>query len=131
MAKTTSKSKTNYFSVYKSTNRWKTNRERKLAKVLKNNPNCTSTQEALKTVLKYRRKKPSGQGGWSKTNIRIAMLFKQFTGRASHDLFSSNPKVQAAALAMHPKKPLKPVDGKVSFSLGARAHNQYGTRVWG
>lgn len=130
MAKSTSKSKQGYYSNYKANNRWKTNRERKLKKLLKLHPNDKCLEEALKNI-KYRRKKPLGTGGWSKTSIRVAQLFKQFTGMASHDLFSSNPKVQSAALALRGRRQYQQPEGKVSFTLGARAHDKWGTLVWG
>jgi hypothetical protein len=105
------------------------NRKRKLLKQLKLQPNNEQLKDAL-TNIKYRRKTPKGQE-WSKTQIHIAKLFKQFTGRADWDLFSSNPKVQAAAIAMHSKKDFSNLpQGKVSFTLGARAHDGQGNLVW-
>jgi hypothetical protein len=106
------------------------NRKRKLLKLLKQQPNNEQIKDAL-TNIKYRRKTPKTKE-WSKTDIHTAKLFKLFTGRADWDLFSSNPKVQAAAIAMHSKKDFtKLPEGKVSFSLGARAHDKYGNLVWG
>ena len=106
------------------------NRKQKLLKLLKQQPNNQQIQDALVNI-KYRRKTPKTQE-WSKTDIRLAQLFKEFTGRADWDLFSSNPKVQAAALAVHSKKSWTNLpEGKVSFALGARAHDKYGNLVWG
>lgn len=130
MAKSASKSKQNYSALYKSSNRWKSNRERKLQKLLKEQPNNKQIELALKDV-RYRRKTPGVNGSWSKTNIQIAKLFKLFTGKASHDLFSSNDKVQQAAIAMHGNRQHKPQTNKVSFTLGARAHDKRGALVWG
>jgi len=105
------------------------NRKRKLLKLLKQQPNNEQIKDALVNI-KYRRKTPKNKE-WSKTNIRIAKLFKQFTGRADWDLFSSNPKVQATAISMHSKKSfVKLPEGKVSFLLGARAHDKYGNLIW-
>jgi hypothetical protein len=105
------------------------NRKRKLLKLLKQQPNNKQIETALANI-RYRRKTPKTQE-WSKTDIRIAQVFKQFTGRADWDLFSSNPKTQAAALAMHSIKPFNNLpEGKVSFLLGARAHDKYGNLVW-
>jgi hypothetical protein len=105
------------------------NRKRKLLKLLKQQPNNEQIKDALVNI-KYRRKTPKNQE-WSKTDIQTAKLFKQFTGRADWDLFSSNPKVQAAAIAMHSKKDFRNLpEGKVSFSLGARARDKYGNLVW-
>lgn len=127
----TSKSKEAYYASYKNTNRWRTNREKRLMKALLNNPNNKQIETAMNN-LRYRRGNAGGVvGSWSKTNIRLAKLFKMFTGHASHDLFSSNPKVQGEALS-RPMRWAKPdMSGKVSFSLGARAHDNRGRAVWG
>lgn len=130
MAKTTSKSKQGYYSNYKANSRWKTNRERKLKKLLKEHPNNLQLAEAIKNIT-YRRKIPGTVGQWSKTNIQIAKLFKMFTGKASHDLFSSNEKVRSAALALHGNTQYTKIEGRVSFQLSARAHDKHGNLVWG
>ena len=105
------------------------NRKRKLLKQLKLQPNNEQVKDALVNI-KYRRKTPKTQE-WSKTDIHIAKLFKEFTGRADWDLFSSNPKVQSAAIAKHSTKDFYNLpEGKVTFSLGARAHDKYGNLVW-
>ncbi len=106
------------------------NRKRKLLKLLKQQPNNEQITAALANI-KYRRKKPKSQE-WSKTNIKIAELFKLFTGSASRELFSSNPKIQAAAIAASGSKVFNNLpEGKVSFSLGARAHDKDGNLIWG
>ena len=116
-------------SATKSAGTMEANRKRKLLKLLKQQPNNEQIKDALVNI-KYRRKTPKNQE-WSKTDIQTAKLFKQFTGRADWDLFSSNPKVQAAAIAMHSKKDFRNLpEGKVSFSLGARARDKYGNLVW-
>jgi hypothetical protein len=130
MAKTTSKSKQGYYSNYKANSRWKTNRERKLKKLQKLQPNNSQITEALKNIA-YRRKKPGTTGQWSKTNIQVAKLFKLFTGVASHDLFSSNEKVRNAAVYLRGNRQYKQIEGKVSFQLSARAHDKLGNLVWG
>ena len=125
-----SKSKQAYSALYKSSTRWATNRKIKLQRVLKQQPNNEQIKDALANI-KYRRHTPNTKTVWSHGNIRLAKLFKEFTGRASVDLFSSNPKVQAAALAYRPdESKLKVIEGKVSFSLGARAHDSKGNLVW-
>lgn len=112
-----------------TTGRAEANRKTKLLKLLKQQPNNEQIKDAL-TNIKYRRKKPKGRE-WSKTEIRLAQLFKLFTGRADWDLFSSNPTAQAAAIAAHSKKPFNNLsEAKVSFKLGARAHDKYGNLVW-
>lgn len=125
-----SKSKQAYSTLYKSSTRWATNRKIKLTRALKQQPNNEQIKDALANI-KYRRHTPNGKTVWSHSNIRLAKLFKEFTGRASADLFSSNPKVQAAALAYRSDaNNLKVIEGKVSFSLGARAHDSKGNLVW-
>jgi hypothetical protein len=125
-----SKSKQAYSALYKSSTRWATNRKIKLTRILKQQPNNEQIKDALANI-KYRRHTPNGKTVWSHDNIRLAKLFKEFTGRASVDLFSSNPKVQSAALAYRPDwENVKVIEGKVSFSLGARAHDSKGNLVW-
>lgn len=127
MAKSQSKSKQAYSSAYKSSSRWKANRKRKLERALKAQPNNEQIKRALLDIS-YRRRTPNNRE-WSHSNIRIAQLFKLFRGHASKELFSANPKTQAAALAEASRRQVVVPDGKVSFSLGARAHN-CGVLVW-
>lgn len=131
MAKTASKSKTAYLSQYKSTSRWASNRKRKLERQLKLQPNNAEQIKRAIGNISYRRKTPT-TAMWSHGNIRIATVFKQFSGRAPLDLFSSNPKTQAAALQYYdPKREFFNMpEGKVSFSLAARAHDKQGKLVW-
>ena len=125
-----SKSKQAYSALYKSSTRWATNRKIKLTRLLKQQPNNEQIKDALANI-KYRRHTPISKTVWSHGNIRIAKLFKEFTGRASADLFSSNPKVQAGAITYRPDwDRVKVIEGKVSFSLGARAHDAKGNLVW-
>ena len=125
-----SKSKQAYSALYKSSTRWATNRKIKLTRLLKQQPNNEQIKDALANI-KYRRHTPNGKTVWSHDNIRIAKLFKEFTGRASADLFSSNPKVQSGAIAYRRDwDKVRVIEGKVSFSLGARAHDSKGNSVW-
>ncbi len=126
--KTTSKSKQAYLTSYKANSRWKTNREKKLKRAQKRTPNDETIAIALKDIH-YRRRSPNATRAWPKTNIRIARLFKEFTGRADPALFSSNPKTQAAAIAARGPKQLVNDTTRVSFSLAARAHSA-GQLVW-
>jgi hypothetical protein len=130
LAKSPSKSQQNYSALYKSSNRWQSNRKRKLLKQLKLQPDNEQIKLALENI-KYRRKTPKTQE-WSKTDIQIAKLFKEICGYVDTNIFSSNPKVQASALAAHKsKKQTKEITGKVSFTLGARAHDGRGNLIWG
>lgn len=120
MAGKSSKSQDGYYSTYKSTSKWKTNRERRLLKLMQEQPNNKDIPEALAN-LKYRRRKPDSHM-WSKTNKRLAQLIKLFTGSCPHAVFSSNPKVAEAAMsALRSKFDEKKLpQGKVSFKLGDR-----------
>jgi|APGre2960657373_1045057.scaffolds.fasta_scaffold06499_8 hypothetical protein len=130
MASSGSKAKQAYAALYKSSTRWATNRKIKLTRVLKQQPNNEQIKDALANI-KYRRHTPNTKTVWSHGNIRIAKLFKEFTGRASADLFSSNPKVQSGALAYRRDwDKVKVIEGKVNFSLGARAHDSKGNFIW-
>ena len=125
-----SKARQAYAALYKSSTRWATNRKIKLTRILKQQPNNEQVKDALANI-KYRRHTPTSKTVWSHDNIRIAKLFKEFTGRASADLFSSNPKVQSSALSYRPDTDKwKVIEGRVSFSLGARAHDSKGNLIW-
>lgn len=122
MAKnTTSKSQESYYARYKSANTWKTNRERRLLKTLKEQPNNEKQITAALNNLKYRRRNPT-TSMWGSTARSEARILKEFTGRAPHACFSSNAKIaETARLTLKTKRPDSMVpQGKVDFSLGAR-----------
>lgn len=127
MAKAQSQSKKSQSAAYSA--RYTKNRERKLQRALKRNPNNEQIQAALKNIH-YRRKDPKSQM-WSKQRKALAQLLKMFTGSMTYEVFNSNPQVAAAATAnLGRNNPKLPSMGKVSFTLGARAHNSDGTLVW-
>ena len=100
--------------------RTQANRKRRLQRLLKQQPNNKQLQNALLETGQTRKKPTTPQ--WSHGNIRLAKLFKYFRGSAPKELFSSNPKVQQAALATPSTKQfINLPQGKVDFSLGARA----------
>jgi hypothetical protein len=100
--------------------RTQANRKRRLQKLLKSQPNNTQLQNAVLETGQTRKKPNSPQ--WSHGAIRLAKLFKWFRGSAPKELFSSNPKVQQAALSTPSTKQFVNLpQGKVDFSLGARA----------
>ncbi len=112
-------------SVYKTSRRWESNRKRKLAKVLKEQPTNEQVKLALKSMV-YRRKVPKVRV-WSASWIRVAKLFKEFTGRFDPDIMSSNVEVARTAMqrgnpnAQATKKPVvAPMSEKVFFQLGNR-----------
>jgi hypothetical protein len=100
--------------------RTQANRKRRLQQLLKQQPNNKQIQNALLENGATRKKPVTPQ--WSHGAIRLAKLFKYFRGSAPKELFSSNPKVQQAALSMPSTKQfINLPQGKVDFSLGARA----------
>lgn len=100
--------------------RTQANRKRRLERTAKAQPNNQQVQNALLEVGRQRKAPTTPQ--WSHTAIRLAKLFKEFTGRAPKELFSSNPKVAQAALSTPSTKLFVNLpQGKVDFSLGARA----------
>lgn len=100
--------------------RTQANRKRRLQRTLKAQPENKQVQNALLEVGNQRKAPNTPQ--WSHGNIRLAKLFKYFSGRAPKELFSSNPKVVQAALSTPSTKLFVDLpQGKVDFSLGARA----------
>ena len=100
--------------------RTEANRKRKLQKLLKSQPNNKQIQNALLDTGTKRKAPITKQ--WSHSAIRLAKLFKEFCGYAPKELFSSNPKVQQAALSLPSKQRSdKLPQGKVDFSIAARA----------
>jgi hypothetical protein len=122
MANTTSKSKQSYYSNYKASSRWKTNRLRKLNKLLKEQPNNKDIKRAIDNIV-YRRKTPNTTI-WNSSNIRVAKLIKEFSGKCPHGIFSSNPKTASEHLQTTWRSiPVHELpQGKVSFSLETRSH---------
>lgn len=124
----TSKSQETYYAVYKSTSRWKTNRQKRLDRTKKLQPNNKNVDNA---VVVYRRKTPKTKL-WPKSAISLAKVFKMFLGRAPKEAFSTNPKIQSEALSTLRSKCSNTVNtSKVSFTLGSRAHDSRGNLVWG
>lgn len=71
---------------------------------------------------------------WSHTMIREAKLFKEFTGSVNRDIFSSFDVVRANARLHATRADWSQVtlpQGKVNFTLGARAHDGKGNLIWG
>lgn len=68
-----------YASTYKSSNRWESNRRKKLLKQQKLQPNNKNIPLAL-TNIHYRRCTPKTKV-WSASAITTAKLFKLFSGR--------------------------------------------------
>jgi hypothetical protein len=100
--------------------RTQANRKRRLTKLLKSQPNNKQLQNAVLETGQVRKKPNNPQ--WSHGAIRLAKLFKYFRGSAPKELFSSNPKVQQAALSTPGTKQFHNLpQGKVDFTLGARA----------
>jgi hypothetical protein len=106
--------------------RTQANRKRRLERTLKAQPNNLQVQNALLETGRQRKAPTTPQ--WSHTAIRLAKLFKEFTGRAPKELFSSNPKVAQAAMTVPSTKLfINLPQGKVDFTLGARAFMRKGS----
>lgn len=120
MAKAAGASKTSQYTSYKTSSRWRANRERKLMQDLKRNPgNAAQIEKALKGI-KYRRKKPVTPQ-WSHTKKRWAQMLKEVSGSCPHKVFNSNTKIADEALqALRVNFPKNLYGDKVSFRLGDR-----------
>lgn len=99
--------------------RTQANRKRRLTQLLKQQPNNKQIQLALQEVGTRRKAPVTPQ--WSHSSIQLAKLFKLFTGRAPKELFSANPTIQQAAMALPSKRTAAAPVGRVDFSIGARA----------
>jgi hypothetical protein len=120
MAKTTSKSKTAYYAMYKANKVWEKNRAKRLARTIKNQPNNEQAKAAMKAGFVYRRKTPVTPA-WSSSWRRVAAVFVEFTGSFNRDIMSSNPKTASEALQRPGTKSAGyATSQKVDFSLGAR-----------
>lgn len=109
--------------------RTEANRKRRLERTLKVQPNNEQVQAALKSTKA--RRKASIKRVWSHSARALAQLFKQFSGSAPVTLFSTNQKIQQEALMVRRDSTnYKVPQGKVNFSLGARAHDSKGNLVW-
>ncbi len=126
--KVSSKLQEAHYTTYKNSKKWEKNRIRKLEAALKRNPNNEQIKEAIKNV-KYRRKTPTTPQ-WNATQIQVAKLFKLFVGRFDKNIFSTNEKTASAAYATLKYSGPSVEKSKVSFALGARAHNGKGDLVW-
>jgi hypothetical protein len=107
-------------AVPQGVQRTQANRKRRLQKTLKAQPENKQVQNALLETGRQRKAPVTAQ--WSHTAIRLAKLFKEFRGSAPKELFSSNPKVQQAAMTVPSTKQFVNLpQGKPDFTLGARA----------
>lgn len=124
-----SKARENYFAHYKSSMKWKTNREARLLRALNRSPGNQEQIETALSVMVYRRKTPNAPQ-WSSTMRKQAALLKEFCGSAPIACWSSNPKVREAAFARLGRdwSQHKLPEGKVDFSLAARAVHPAGPR---
>ena len=122
--KKTGDSKTAQAAAYKSQKKWESNRKRRLERTLKEQPNNKNIKPAMEGMV-YRRRTPTNPT-WSHSMIREARLFKEFTGKFHMDLFSKDPKAQAAAAQLRRteqevKKPQRQAHSDFgAFSIGTR-----------
>lgn len=113
MAKSRSKTQEGNYSKYKTSNRFAINRARKLAKLIKEQPNNEQLPLALKDMRNPRStpKVPK----WSHTAINDAKMFADFN-KGNDALEADMKKVKFSAYQM--------------FNLAQRAHDKSGNLVW-
>lgn len=116
MATSKNGSKTSQAANYKTNKRWESNRKRRLERVLKEQPTNQQVINALKGGMVYRRRTPTNRV-WSASWIRIAKLFKEFTGRFDPAIMSSN--VDAARTALQRPGPKSTATGASLFKAGS------------
>lgn len=125
MANAKNKTVDNYYAQYKANRKWETNRKRKLAKVLKEQPNNLQVKAAMEGMV-YRRKTPKTRQ-WSATAKRVAQMYKQVTGLFHRDILSTDPKAQLAATKLRSNRQYKEVPNTAQYpSMFA-----LGNRLWG
>lgn len=124
------KSKVAQASNYKSSKTWEKNRIKRLERTLKAQPNNEQVKTALKAGVVYRRKTPTVRI-WSASWIRVAKLFKEFTGSFHPDIMSSNPKTSSEALQRPGKKTLETAKQKVEKTYGDKGFFSLGARLQG
>lgn len=110
-----------------SSGRIEANRKRRLTRTLKAQPNNEQVKLALTETRGHKRKTPKNPY-WSHTMIREAKLFKEFTGRMDINVFSSIEATRSNArlhISREDWAQVKLPEGKVDFSLGARALGNY------
>lgn len=120
--KSRSKTAEQYFSQYKTSKRWETNRKRKLAKVLKEQPTNQQVKDAMSGMV-YRRKTPNTPQ-WSASAKRIAQMYKSIAGYFHRDILSNDHKLQLAATKLTRKQRTPEIKDtqqfKSFFALGNR-----------
>lgn len=116
--KVSSKLQQQHYGSYKVSNRWKTNRERKLTKMLKQQPNNKQIEEALKN-LRYRRKTPKTPQ-WTNRTKYLAQLIKSACGYCSPNIFNKNTKIAEEATYNNKIKTVLQTNNFVSFMLKDR-----------
>lgn len=130
MAKTTSKSKTNRYAVYKANKVWEKNRTKRLERTIKNQPNNEQAKAALKAGFVYRRKTPTNKV-WSSSWMRVAAILKEFTGSFDPHIMSSNPKTAQEALQKPGTKTLETAKTKKKPSTAEKDFFKLGERLQG
>ena len=109
MAKARSKAQEGHYAKYKTSNRFATNRARKLAKLIKLQPNNEQLPKAL-ADMRSQRKAPL-VSKWSHTAISDAKLFALF--KKGNDALK-----------------VSEVSNFVMFRFSQRAHDKAGNPVW-
>lgn len=124
------KSKIAQASNYKSNKTWEKNRTKRLERTIKAQPNNEQAKAALKSGFVYRRRTPAVRM-WSASWIRVAKLFKEFTGSFDPAIMSSNPKTASDAMQRPGKKTMENAKvkstgpTKIDFSIEARLQGNF------
>lgn len=124
------KSKIAQASNYKSNKTWEKNRTKRLERTIKNQPNNEQAKAALKAGFVYRRKTPNTRM-WSASWIRVAKLFKEFTGSFNPLIMSSNPKTASEAMQIPGAKSLEYAKQKAVKSTGDKGFFSIEARLQG
>lgn len=133
MAIKTSKMREAKYASYQTGKKQEANRKRKLLKLQKEQPNNEQITKALNDIH-YRRGTPK-VAYWSHSMIATAKLFKLFTGKFDKGVFSSDPKVNSAAIRTRNENKfnqfkMPEMKQASQFSLKERAHTKNGVRAW-
>lgn len=128
--KSAGKSKVNHYATYKSSKRWETNRTKRLERTIRNQPNNLQAQAALKAGFVYRRKTPT-TSVWSASWVRIAKLYKEFTGTFNPALMSANRDAVFTANSTPGRKTLANAQVKVKERVNERDFFTLGARLQG
>lgn len=126
-------SRESYFASYKTSKKYESNRLAKLMRLAKEQPNNEQIKKAIDNI-RPRRTTPKTEQ-WTPTQVAIAKLVKYFTGKFDRNWFSPDMETQVAATRarnhnLFKVKPPTESSRLSPYSIGARAHDGRGNKVW-